>query len=51
MQTAGFLCALASGVGMAMVNLVFGRFVTVITDYTLGKSSPAEFRSDVSTLA
>ncbi|GJC81610.1 leptomycin B resistance protein pmd1 [Colletotrichum liriopes] len=36
---------------MAMVNLVFGRFITVITDYTTGISSAAGFRSDVSKLA
>ncbi|OHW98945.1 ABC transporter [Colletotrichum incanum] len=36
---------------MAMVNLVFGRFITVITEYTTGNSSPAGFRSDVAKLA
>lgn len=36
---------------MAMVNLVFGQFVTVITDYATGTSSPAGFRSDSARLA
>lgn len=51
MQAVGTLCAIGSGVGMAMVNLVFGRFITVITDYAAGTSSPSEFRSDAATLA
>jgi hypothetical protein len=35
---------------MAMVNLVFGQFITLITDYSLGHSTPAKFRSDASRL-
>ncbi|GKT94534.1 LOW QUALITY PROTEIN: ABC transporter [Colletotrichum tofieldiae] len=51
MQAITGFCAIGSGVGMAMVNLVFGRFITVITDYTTGASSAAGFRSDASKLA
>jgi ATP-binding cassette subfamily B (MDR/TAP) protein 1 len=51
MQIVATLCALGSGVGMAMVNLVFGQFITVITDYTTGKSSASEFRADTARLA
>lgn len=51
MQAVGLFCAIGSGVGMAMVNLVFGRFITVITDFATEKSSPVAFRSDVSALA
>ncbi|GKT66237.1 ABC transporter [Colletotrichum tofieldiae] len=51
MQAIAGFCAIGSGVGMAMVNLVFGRFITVITDYTTGASSAAGFRSDASKLA
>lgn len=51
MQAVAAFCAVGSGVGMAMVNLVFGRFITVITDYTTGNSSPAAFRSDAAKLA
>ncbi|KAF6803007.1 multidrug resistance protein 3 (p glycoprotein 3) [Colletotrichum musicola] len=36
---------------MAMVNLVFGRFITVITDFTMGAATPAEFRRDTARLA
>lgn len=50
MQAVATFCALGSGVGMAMVNLVFGRFITVITDYATGTSSSSKFRSDAATL-
>ncbi|KAL0931455.1 multidrug resistance protein 3 (p glycoprotein 3) [Colletotrichum truncatum] len=51
MQAVALLCAIGSGVGMAMVNLVFGQFVTIITKYSSGSSSPADFRSDAARLA
>ena len=51
MQLVGAICALGSGVGMAMVNLVFGQFITVITGFTTGTSSPAEFRNEAGRLA
>ncbi|KAB5583133.1 multidrug resistance protein [Coniochaeta sp. 2T2.1] len=51
MQIVATFCALASGVGMALVNLVFGKFITLINDYASGKSSPSEFRSDAGQLA
>ncbi|KAM0259265.1 hypothetical protein ACHAPA_010832 [Fusarium lateritium] len=51
MQAVATACAVGSGVAMAMVNLVFGQFITVITDYATGASSPAGFRSDAARLA
>ncbi|KAK3346924.1 hypothetical protein B0T25DRAFT_572020 [Lasiosphaeria hispida] len=51
MRFVATICALASGVGMALVNLVFGQFITVVTEYTLGKSSPSDFRRDSARLA
>ncbi|KAF5011949.1 hypothetical protein FDECE_1955 [Fusarium decemcellulare] len=50
-QAVATFCAVGSGVGMAMVNLVFGKFITVITDYATGLSTPAEFRSEAAKLA
>ncbi|CAG7939190.1 unnamed protein product [Penicillium nalgiovense] len=44
-------CALASGVGMALVNLVFGKFITLVVNYITGHSSPSEFRSGASRLS
>lgn len=51
MQAVATLCALGSGVAMALVNLVFGQFITVITNFTTGESSPSDFRSDSARLA
>ncbi|KAM5356767.1 hypothetical protein ACJ41O_003413 [Fusarium nematophilum] len=51
MQAVATVCAFASGVGMAMVNLVFGKFITIITDYVTGTSTPSHFRSEAGKLA
>ena len=51
MQIVATFCALASGVGMALVNLVFGKFINIINDYVAGKSTPSEFRSDAARLS
>jgi ATP-binding cassette, subfamily B (MDR/TAP), member 1 len=51
LQLMATACALGSGVGMAMVNLVFGQFITVITKFATGSSDPAAFRSDAARLA
>ena len=45
LQLMGMACALGSGVGMAMVNLVFGEFITLIIHYASGDSTPEAFRS------
>lgn len=50
MQLVATACALGSGVGMALVNLVFGEFITLIIDYTTGNSDPSTFRSDAGRL-
>lgn len=51
MLTVAVVCALGSGVGMALVNLVFGQFITVITSYITGSSTDSAFRSDASRLS
>lgn len=51
MQIVATACALGSGVGMAVVNLVFGQFITVITDYITEVSLPEEFREKTARLA
>lgn len=50
MQLTATICALGSGVAMTMVNLVFGRFITLITDYVSGASTPMTFRNDAGRL-
>ncbi|KAK1147947.1 hypothetical protein N8T08_000463 [Aspergillus melleus] len=51
MQVVAVACALGSGVGMALVNLVFGQFIAVITNYAMGASTDEAFRSDASRLS
>ncbi|KXG51792.1 ABC transporter, integral membrane type 1 [Penicillium griseofulvum] len=51
MQAIGTACALGSGVGMALVNLVFGQFITLTTDYSSGDSEASKFRSEASRLS
>ncbi|KAK4196403.1 putative ATP-binding cassette multidrug transport protein [Triangularia verruculosa] len=50
-QAVAAVAAICSGVGMAMQNLIFGMFVTVITDYVSGASGKEVFMDDVSQLA
>ncbi|OQE35202.1 hypothetical protein PENCOP_c014G03041 [Penicillium coprophilum] len=51
MQAIATACALGSGVGMALVNLVFGQFITLTTDYSLGNTVPSKFRSEAGRLS
>ncbi|KAJ5114350.1 hypothetical protein NUU61_000109 [Penicillium alfredii] len=51
LQIAATACALGSGVAMTMVNLVFGRFITLMVDYISGALSPAVFRSEAGRLS
>ncbi|KAM5345029.1 hypothetical protein ACJ41O_010891 [Fusarium nematophilum] len=51
MQGISIFCAIASGAGISLQNLIFGEFITTITNFASGVSSPAEFRSDVAELA
>ncbi|KAL2158091.1 hypothetical protein VTH06DRAFT_4659 [Thermothelomyces fergusii] len=51
LQGIAILAAIASGAGIALQNLIFGAFVTVITDYGSGDSSREVFLDDVAELA
>jgi hypothetical protein len=51
LQGIAIVAAIASGAGIALQNIIFGKFVTVITDFTSAVSSPSEFRDDVADLA
>jgi ATP-binding cassette, subfamily B (MDR/TAP), member 1 len=51
LYSVAILCAIASGAGISLQNLIFGRFITVITDFATGQSAPADFRSDAAELA
>ncbi|QSS63796.1 multidrug resistance protein [Histoplasma capsulatum] len=46
-----FVTALAAGAAMPLMTLVFGGFVTTITDFATGVGEPDRFRSEVNRLA
>jgi hypothetical protein len=41
------ICMVASGVLLPLMNLVFGKFVTVFNAFNTGEKTPQEFRKDV----
>ncbi|KAK7432493.1 hypothetical protein QQZ08_001058 [Neonectria magnoliae] len=51
LQAIAIVAAIASGAGIALQNLIFGNFVTIITDFTSGAAPPSKFRDDVAELA
>lgn len=51
LQAIAVLAAIASGAGIALQNLIFGAFVTVITDYASGDSTKEVFLDDVAELS
>ncbi|KAF4962808.1 hypothetical protein FSARC_9130 [Fusarium sarcochroum] len=51
MQAVAIFAAICSGAGIALQNLIFGNFITVVTDFASLKTSPAELRDDAATLA
>ncbi|KAK3994327.1 Leptomycin B resistance protein pmd1 [Cladorrhinum sp. PSN332] len=51
LQAVAAVAAIASGAGIALQNLIFGQFVTVITDYVSGVSDKDGFMDDVAQLS
>ncbi|KAM3511063.1 hypothetical protein MY11210_005290 [Beauveria gryllotalpidicola] len=51
LQGIAIVAAIGSGAGIALQNLIFGDFVTTMTDFTNGRATPAHFRSEASKLA
>ncbi|KAF5577862.1 leptomycin B resistance pmd1 [Fusarium pseudocircinatum] len=47
----GILAAIGSGVAFAMVNLIIGDFISIMTDFTTSGSAPDGFMSQVSKTA
>lgn len=50
-QAVAIVAAIASGAGIALQNLIFGEFVTVITGFVSETSTPQKFRDDAAELA
>ncbi|KAI1635486.1 ABC transporter [Biscogniauxia mediterranea] len=48
LESVAIVAALGSGLAPALVNLVLGQFVTVLTDYASGRSTGESFVGDVS---
>ncbi|RSL90957.1 hypothetical protein CEP51_000511 [Fusarium floridanum] len=44
----GILAAIGSGTALALVNIVLGQFITLLTDFTSDSASTQRFMSDVS---
>ncbi|EON67317.1 hypothetical protein W97_06570 [Coniosporium apollinis CBS 100218] len=51
LNSVALVAAIGSGVALPFVEIVFGKFVTVVNDFAQGRSSPAEFRQDVNKYA
>ncbi|SPO03153.1 related to ABC transporter [Cephalotrichum gorgonifer] len=51
LQGVAVLAAIASGAGNALQNLIFGAFITTITDFASGKSEKGAFMDEVGELA
>ncbi len=51
LQGIAVFAAVASGASIALQNLIFGGFVTTITDYASGVSSTEVFLDDVGKMA
>ncbi|KAL2261568.1 hypothetical protein VTK26DRAFT_3875 [Humicola hyalothermophila] len=51
LQGIAVIAAMGSGAGIALQNLIFGEFVTAITDFVSGISSNQDFMDDVADLA
>ncbi|KAF2708657.1 multidrug resistance protein-like protein 1 [Pleomassaria siparia CBS 279.74] len=47
LNTTAFIAAIAAGTLLPLMNLVFGRFVSISTGFATGTISPAQYRSDV----
>jgi len=51
LQAIAIVAAIGSGAGIALQNLIFGQFVTTITDFVSEKSGPEAFVDDAAELA
>lgn len=41
----GIICSIGSGTILPLMTLIFGNFVSVFTDFSVGVMEPQEFRS------
>ncbi|ETS84302.1 hypothetical protein PFICI_02327 [Pestalotiopsis fici W106-1] len=48
LELLAFVAAAGSGVGLAIVNIVIGNFITILNRFVVGESTASEFMSNVS---
>lgn len=48
LETIAIIAALGSGAALAMVNLVLGNFISIISSFTTGLGPPDNFLGEVS---
>ncbi|KAF2495468.1 multidrug resistance protein 3 [Lophium mytilinum] len=46
-----FIAAMAAGVLLPLMDVIFGKFVTTFNDFAVGKSTTAKFQGDIRTLS
>lgn len=51
LQVIAVVAAIASGAGIASQNLIFGEFITTITNYVSGQTSPSQLRERAAQLS
>lgn len=47
MDAVAIICMVAAGALLPLMDLVFGKFVTVFNNFLIGASTPEEYRSGV----
>ncbi|KJZ74288.1 hypothetical protein HIM_06294 [Hirsutella minnesotensis 3608] len=47
MNAVALVCIVASGTALPLMDVIFGKFINVFTDFVTGKVSPAEYRTQV----
>lgn len=48
MNGVALVCMIASGTALPLMDLIFGKFINVFTDFATGKISPQKYRDEVS---
>lgn len=51
LYSVAFIAAIAAGVTLPLMDLVFGKFVTTFTDFAMGRMTPGHYMSQVSRYA
>ncbi len=49
MNAVAFVCMIASGTLLPLMDLIFGKFVTVFNNFALGILSPEGYRKEINT--